>query len=62
VIQIHWERAKLTQERLAELVEVSKNYIGNIERNERKVSLSCLARICKILKVKPSALMAEAGF
>ena len=52
----------LTQEDFAELVNLSKNYIGNIERGEYEVSLSTLSRIGKVLDIPASALIKLAGY
>lgn len=44
-------RAGFSQERLAEKANLSRNYIGNVERAEYKITLEALARIAKALKV-----------
>lgn len=45
-------RAKgLTQEQLAERVEVSTSFIGHIERGEKKASAETIALICVALDV-----------
>ena len=44
-------KAGLTQEQLAEKANLARNYIGNIERAEYKVTLEALFRIAKALKV-----------
>jgi len=44
-------RAGFSQERLAEKSNLSRNYIGNVERAEYKITLEALARIAKALKV-----------
>jgi transcriptional regulator with XRE-family HTH domain len=48
-------------EAFAELLGLSKNYVGNVERGEYEISLSTLARVAKILGLKMSELLAEAG-
>ena len=40
---------KLSQEKLAELSGLSRNYIGNIERAEKKASLDSLRQIASAL-------------
>ena len=40
---------KLSQEQLAELSGLSRNYIGKIERAEKKISLDSLRRIASAL-------------
>ena len=51
----------LSQERFAELVGLSKNYIGNLERGEYEVSVATLNQISRALGSKASALLASAG-
>mgnify|MGYP004649637389 CR=1 FL=1 len=40
---------KLSQEKLAELAGLSRNYIGKIERGERKATLDVLRQITTVL-------------
>lgn len=42
-------RAGLTQEQLAEKADLARNYIGNVERAEYKITVETLARIAKAL-------------
>ena len=56
------EKTGLSQEEFSELVSLSKNYIGNIERGEYEVSLSVLLRIARALKRSASDLLAESGY
>ena len=51
---IRTERIKAgwSQERLAEKANLARNYIGNIERAEYKVTVETLARIAKALGVR----------
>ena len=44
-----------TQAELAELTDISTNYIGYIERGERTVSLQTLERLAHILRLEVSA-------
>ena len=46
------EKKKLTQERLAELCDLHRTYIGGIERGERNVSLENIQKIAEALGVK----------
>ncbi len=47
----------LTQEQLAELCDLSTNYIGDIERNRRKVTIDTIEKIANGLKISPSDLL-----
>lgn len=53
------ERMKqnLSQEKLAELAGVHRNYIGLIERAELDPAISYIEKIAKALKIKISDLM-----
>lgn len=52
------ERQKrgLSQEKLAELAEVNRNYIGIIERAEKSVTLRNIVKIAKALKMRVNDL------
>ena len=43
--------ANLTQEQLAELVDLNPKYIGEVERGEKIISIEALLRIAKAVKV-----------
>jgi transcriptional regulator with XRE-family HTH domain len=53
------ERIKrgLSQEKLAELADLNRNYIGMIERAERNVTLMNIAKIAKAMKMKVNKLV-----
>lgn len=55
------ERNKLTQERLAEMIDVSTAFIGNLESNKIKQGLSVytLYKLSKALNVSVDDLVAE---
>ena len=42
---------EVTQEQMAEIVGISKSFVGHIERGEKVLSVETLARICKGLDV-----------
>ena len=46
------KRAALSQEQLAEKAGLTRNYIGDIERAEKKITLETLAKIAKALKCR----------
>lgn len=52
-------RAGLTQEQLAEKANLARNYVGNIERAEYKVTVETLAQIAKALGVRVRDLVDE---
>ncbi|HEV2329296.1 MAG TPA: helix-turn-helix transcriptional regulator [Verrucomicrobiae bacterium] len=52
-------RARLTQEQLAEKTDLNTNYIGEIERAEKKITLETLEKIAKVLEVRISNLLGE---
>ena len=58
-VKYHRYRKKLTQEHLAEKMEVSPNYIGRLERGQHNPSLEKIERIAKALDVKPFELFLE---
>ena len=45
-------KARLSQEQLAEKADLTRNYIGDIERAEKKITLEALAKIAKALKCR----------
>lgn len=47
----------LTQERLAELCDLHRTYVGAIERGERNVSLQNIVKISSVLNVTPAELL-----
>jgi transcriptional regulator with XRE-family HTH domain len=50
-------KAGLSQEQLAEKADLSRNYIGNVERAEYKITVETLARIAKALNLSARDLM-----
>ena len=53
------KKAKMTQERLAELSDLNPKYIGEVERMEKTISVDALMRIAKALGVKTRDLVRE---
>lgn len=49
----------LTQLELAEILNMSPNFIGMIERGERNTTIENVFKISRALKVKPSSLFED---
>lgn len=49
----------LSQEKLSELLDANSKFVGHVERMERKISLTKLIEISKILGVKLEDLTRE---
>jgi transcriptional regulator with XRE-family HTH domain len=49
-IRLHRKNAGLTQEKLAEAVDLNPKYLGEIERGEKIISIEALLRIAKAVK------------
>lgn len=50
-----------SQETLAELAGLHRNYIGHVERGELNISISQLAKIAEAFNVSPSELLDDSG-
>jgi len=53
-VAVRYERKKagLSQEELAEKADFTRNYIGDIERGDKKPTIETLAKIAKVLKCR----------
>jgi transcriptional regulator with XRE-family HTH domain len=49
-IRFHRKNASLTQEKLAEAVDLNPKYLGEIERGEKIISIEALLRIAKAVR------------
>jgi transcriptional regulator with XRE-family HTH domain len=53
--ELRMERG-LSQEQLADLAGLHRNYIGNIERGENGIGIDNIVLLARTLKLKPAAL------
>jgi transcriptional regulator with XRE-family HTH domain len=56
-IRTRRRRAHLSQEKLAEKTDLNRNYIGEIERAEKNITLETLEKIAKALGVRVCDLL-----
>jgi transcriptional regulator with XRE-family HTH domain len=62
VVRHSREGAALSQESLAERADLSKNYVGSIERGEQDMRVSVLVKLALALGKNPSELLRECGY
>lgn len=55
----HRMEKNLSQERLAELCDLHRTYISDIERGQRNISLGNIEKIATALSIKPYELFME---
>ncbi len=49
----------LSQEKLGEMSNLHRTYIGAVERSEYNITIDNIEKIAKALKMKPDALLKE---
>jgi transcriptional regulator with XRE-family HTH domain len=52
---------KVSQEDFAELCDLHRTYIGQIERGEKNISFVNILKVAAALKIKPSQLFSQSG-
>lgn len=52
---------EVSQEKLAELANVHRNYVGKVERGEQNITIDSLVRFADTFGCRPSVLLDEAG-
>ena len=51
------EQRNLSQEKLAEMADLHRNYVGSLERGKSNVSLLTIVKLARSLNVKPIKLL-----
>ena len=51
------EKVKITREQLAEAIDMSVYYVGQIERGERQMSVPTLIKVCRLFRVSADYIL-----
>lgn len=60
-VRLGRKRLRVSQEDFAELCDLHRTYIGQVERGEKNISFINILRLANALKTKPSVLFDMAG-
>jgi len=58
-VRIHRNRLNLTQVQLADMLELSEEMVGKIERGSAGASFKTIEKLCNVFEVQPSMLFPE---
>jgi transcriptional regulator with XRE-family HTH domain len=58
-IHIRRRRIRMSQEKLAEKANLNRNYVGEVERAEKSITLETLERVAKALGVRVRDLLGD---
>ena len=58
-IRIERLRKRLSQEKLAEMVDISTKYLNMIENRKANPTIVIVVKICKVLNIELSAIWSE---
>ncbi len=58
-LRILRRQKKLTQEELAFQAGINRNYVGQIEREEKSPTIDVIEKLCGVLKVLPEVLLSK---
>ena len=59
MLKYYRKQLRLSQEKLAELSGLSTNYIGDIERTNRKITIDTIEKIADGLGIDPALLLID---
>jgi len=60
-IRRHRQALGVSQEDFAELCDLHRTYIGQVERGEKNISFENISKVSRALKLKPSKLLSASG-